>query len=149
MSVPRILAIICPLVQILLALTSVSDVQRVTDPMDHNVLISTSVLMVLISVIVMHDVEIQKALTFALVIPVILEMVEIAAMLMSVQQINTIAKTDIDALIQSVVSHAKTLMNAHPISIDVTQTLYARTPLGLMTVTVELVTKEMGAPVLI
>ena len=70
-----------------------------------------------------------------------MEMVEIAAMLMSVQQTNTTVKTDIDALIQSVVSHAKTLMNARPINIDVTQTLYARTPLGLMTVTVELVTK--------
>jgi len=149
MSVPRIPAIICPLVEILLALTGVSDVHRVTDPMDHNVSILMSVLLVLISVIVMRDVKIQKAITIALAIPVILEMVEIAAMLMSVQQINTTVKTDIDALIQSVVSHAKTLMNAHPISIDVTQTLYARTPLGLMTVTVELVTKEMGAPVLI
>ena len=141
MSVPRIPAIICPLVQILLALTSVSDVQRVTDPMDHNVLILMSVLLVLISVIVMRDVKIQKAITIALAIPVILEMVEIAAMLMSVQQVNTIAKTDIDALIQSAVSHAKTLMNAHPISIDVTQTLHAETPLALMTVPVELVTK--------
>jgi len=149
MSVPRIPAIICLLVKILLVLTSVFDVQRVTDRMDHNVSILTSVLLVLISVIVMRDVEIQKALTIALVIPVILEMVEIAAMLMSVQQINTTVKTDIDALIQSEVSHAKTLMNAHPISIDVTQTLYAETPLALMTVPVEMVTKEMGAPVLI
>lgn len=141
MSVPRILAIICPLVQILLALTSVFHVQRVTDPMDHNVSILMSVLLVLISVIVMRDVEIQKALTIALAIPVILEMVEIAAMLMSVQQINTTVKTDIDALIQSVVSHAKTLMNARPININVTQMLYAETPLALMTVPVELVTK--------
>ena len=55
--------------------------------------------------------------------------------------INTIAKTDIDALIQSVVSHAKTLMNARQISIDVTQMLHVETPLALMTVPVELVTK--------
>jgi len=148
-NVPGTHVMIHPYAVILQALINASDVQRVTDPMDHIVSISTSVLLVLISVIVMRDVEIQKALTVVIAIPVILEMVEIAAMLMSVQQINTIAKTDIDALIQSVVSHAKTLMNAHPISIDVTQTLYARTPLGLMTVTVELVTKEMGAPVLI
>ena len=141
MSVPRILAIICQLVQILLALTGVSDVHRVTDPMDHNVSISTSVLLVLISVIVMRDVEIQKVLTVVIAIPVILEMVEIAAMLMSVQQTNTTVKTDIDASTQSAVSHAKTLTNARPININVTQTLYARTPLGLMTVTVELVTK--------
>ena len=68
-------------------------------------------------------------------------MVEIAVMLMSVQQTNTTAKTDLDALIQSVVSHVKMLMNARPISIDVTQTLYVETLLGLMTVPVELVIK--------
>ena len=141
MSVPRIRAIICLLVKILLALTSVFNVQRVTDPMDHNVSILMSVLLVLISVIVMRDVEIQKALTIALAIPAILEMVEIAAMLTSVQQIITTVKTDIDALIQSVVSHAKTLMNARPININVTQMLYAETPLALMTVPVEMVIK--------
>ena len=68
-------------------------------------------------------------------------MVKFVEMLMSVQQTNTTVKTDIDVLIQSVVSHAKTLMNARPININVTQTLYAETPLALMTVTVELVTK--------
>ena len=141
MSVSKTLAIICQLVQILLALTNVSDVQSVTDLMDHNVLILMSVLQAPISVIVMRDVEIQKALIVAIAIPPILEMVEIAVMLMSVQQTNTTVKTDIDALTQSVVSHVKMLMNARPISIDVTQTLYAETLLGLMTVPVELVTK--------
>ena len=70
--------------------------------------------------IVMLDVEIQKALTIAIVTPAILEMVEIAVMLMSVQQTNTTAKTDIDALTKSVVSHVKILMNARPISIVAT-----------------------------
>ena len=141
MSVPETLVIICPRVKILLALTSVPDVQLVTDLMDHNVSISTNVLLVLISVIVMLDVEIQKALTVAIAIPAILEMVEHVEMLMSVQQINTIVKTDIDALTKLVVSHAKTLMNVRPISIDVTKMLYAETLLELMTVPVELVIK--------
>ena len=68
-------------------------------------------------------------------------MVEHLEMLMSVQQINTIVKTDIDALTKLVVSHAKTLMNVRPISIDVTKMLYAETLLELMTVPVELVIK--------
>ena len=141
MSVPETLVMICPRVKILLVLTSVSDAQLVTDLMDHNVSISTNVLLVLISVIVMPDVEIQKALTVAIAIPAILEMVEHVEMLMSVQQINTIVKTDIDALMQLVVSHAKTLMNVRPISIDVMQTLYAEILLELTTVPAELAIK--------
>ena len=141
MSVPETLVIIFPRVKILLVLTSVPDVQLVTDLMDHNVSISTNVLLVLISVIVMPDVEIQKALTVAIAILAILEMVEHVEMLMSVQQTNTIVKTDIDALTQSVASHVKMLMNARPISIDVTPMLHAETLLELMTVPVELVTK--------
>ena len=123
------------------ALMNASAAQPVIMQVDHVVLILMNVLKASISVIRTLDVEIQKALIVAIAIPAILEMVEIAAMLTSVQQINTTVKTDIDALIQLVVSPAKTLMNAHPISIDVTQTLYAETPLALMTVPVEMVTK--------
>ena len=91
--------------------------------------------------IVMLDVEIQKALIVAIAIPAILEMVEHVEMLMSVQQTNTIVKTDIDALTKLVVSHAKTLMNVRPISIDVIQTLYAEILLELTTVPAELAIK--------
>jgi len=82
-------------------------------------------------------------------IVVTLEMVETVAMWMSVKQTNTIAETDIDALIKLVVSSVKILMNAYLISINVMQTLYAKTVSVLMTVTVDLVIKEMDAPVLI
>ena len=123
------------------ALMNASAAQPVIMQVDHVVLILMNVLKASISVIRTLDVEIQKALIVATAIPAILEMVEIAVMLMSVQQTNTIVKTDIDALTQSVVSHVKMLMNARPISIDVTQKLYAETLLGLMTVPVELVTK--------
>ena len=123
------------------ALMNASAAQPVIMQVDHVVLILMNVLKASISVIRTLDVEIQKALIVAIAIPAILEMVEIAVMLMSVQQTNTTAKTDIDALTQSVASHVKMLMNARPISIDVTQTLYVETLLGLMTVPVELVIK--------
>ena len=72
-----------------------------------------------ISVIRTLDVEIQKVLTVAIAIPVILEMVKLVEMLMSAQQINTTVKTDIDASTQSAVSHAKTLTNARPIRVRI------------------------------
>ena len=140
-NVPGTHVMIHPYAVILPALINASDAQQVIAPTDHDVLISTNVLKAPISVTRTLDVEIQKALTVVIAIPVILEMVKLVGMLMSAQQINTTVKTDIDVLIQSVVSHAKTLMNARPININVTQMLYAETPLALMTVPVEMVTK--------
>jgi len=70
---------------ILPALINASVAQQVIVPTDHDVLISTNVILVLISAIAMLNVKIEKELIVANVKLVILATVELVAMLMNVQ----------------------------------------------------------------